>query len=71
MTKNNTTIQDKIAALDELVAWFDGDTFRLEQALDIFAKAEKLATAIEADLATIKNDIELVKRRFDADTEEA
>ena len=63
MTKNKT-IQDKTAELNELVAWFDSEEFALEQALDVFKRAEKLAEEIEADLAALKNDITLVKKSF-------
>lgn len=62
--KNNTSIQEKTAQLDQLVAWFDGDDFELERALDKFAEAEKLAEEIEHDLATLKNNIEIVKTKF-------
>jgi len=66
MTKNkNSTIQEKIAALEELVAWFDSDEFTLEVALDKFKEAEKLAGEIETDLSELKNDIEVVKQKFD------
>lgn len=65
MSKSNPTIQEKTQQLEELVAWFDSDDFVLEQALDRFKAAEKLAIDIEADLTTLKNDIEVVKQKFD------
>lgn len=66
MTKNNdTTIQEKITKLDTLVAWFDSDEFSLEMALDKFKAAEELATEIENDLNSLKNDIQVVKQKFD------
>ena len=66
MTKNdNMTIQEKIAKLDSLVAWFDGDEFTLETALDKFKIAEQLAGEIEKDLTSLKNDIQVVKQKFD------
>jgi exodeoxyribonuclease VII small subunit len=63
-TKNKPTISEKTAHLDELVAWFDGDDFELEKALDKFSEAEKLATEIEGDLSALKNNIEVVRRKF-------
>lgn len=66
MTKNKK-IQEKTAELTELVAWFDSDAFVLEQALDKFKEAEKLAQDIEQDLATLRNDIEVVKKSFDSE----
>ncbi len=65
MSKSDQTIQQKTTKLEELVAWFDSDDFVLEQALDKFTEAEKLAAEIEADLMAIKNDITVVKQKFD------
>ncbi|MEO7904208.1 MAG: hypothetical protein ABIR91_00270 [Candidatus Saccharimonadales bacterium] len=65
MTKNNMTIADKTAALNDMVAWFDSDEFELEKALDRFAEAEKLAGQIEADLTALKNTITVAKMTFD------
>jgi len=63
-SKNNLSIAEKTAKLDQLVAWFDGDDFELEKALDKFSEAEKLAEEIEQDLQALKNDIEVVKTKF-------
>jgi exodeoxyribonuclease VII small subunit len=63
-TKNKLTIAQKTAKLDELVAWFDAEDFELEQALDVFTQAEKLAQEIEEDLKALKNNIEIVKTKY-------
>jgi exonuclease VII small subunit len=62
--KNNASIAEKTIQLNELVAWFDGDEFELEQAIDKFAAAEKLAAEIEADLLAMKNNITVLKKKF-------
>lgn len=67
MTKNNKTVHEKTAELDELVAWFNSDDFALEEAVVKFKQAEALAEEIEKDLMSIKNDIEIVKQKFDRD----
>ena len=67
MTQSNKTIQQKIGELDELVAWFDSDEFTLETALEKFKTAEKLAEEIEHDLGDLKNEITVVKQRFDGE----
>lgn len=64
----NTTIQQKIIELDGLVAWFDSDEFSLELALEKFKTAEALAVGIEKDLADLKNDIQVVKQKFDSES---
>jgi exodeoxyribonuclease VII small subunit len=63
--KNERSIAEKTSQLDELIAWFDSDDFELEKALDKFKEAEKLAAEIEHDLMKLKNNIEVVKARFD------
>lgn len=68
MTKSNDkTIQQKIIELDGLVVWFDSDDFVLETALEKFKTAETLAEEIEKDLAALKNDIQVVKQKFDSE----
>lgn len=67
MSGTNKTISEKTAALDELVSWFDSDDFTLEAALDKFKQAEALAKEIETDLASLKNDIQVVKQKFDSE----
>ncbi|MEP7204686.1 MAG: exodeoxyribonuclease VII small subunit [Candidatus Saccharibacteria bacterium] len=67
MSKPNKSIQEKTAELSELVAWFDSEDFTLETALDKFKQAEALADSIEADLTTLKNDIQIVKQKFDSE----
>ena len=62
--KNNLTVAEKTAKLDELVAWFDSGDFELEMALDKYTEAEKLAQEIEKDLLALKNNIEIVKAKF-------
>lgn len=59
------SIAEKTAELDKLIAWFDSDEFELEKALDKFSAAEVLAGEIEKDLMNLKNNIEVVKARFD------
>lgn len=61
----NKTIAQKTAELSELVAWFDSEDFNLEIALEKFNQAEKLAVNIEKDLNQIKNEISIVKKKFD------
>lgn len=65
MSAKNNTIREKTAKLDDMIAWFDGDDFELEQALAKFTEAEKLAQEIEKDLLGLKNDIIIIKERFD------
>lgn len=67
MVNKDKTIQEKMTELSELVTWFDSDDFTLEAALDTFKSAEKLASDIEQDLSSLKNDIQIVKQKFDSE----
>ena len=61
------TVQEKMTELSELVAWFQSPAFSLEEALETYKKAELLAEEIEKELSKLKNDITVVKKKFDSD----
>lgn len=61
------TINQKMSELDELIAWFNSDSFELEAAVDMFKKAEGLAGEIENGLMEMKNTITVLGERFDQD----
>jgi exodeoxyribonuclease VII small subunit len=65
MSTKKRSIAEKTAELDKLVGWFDSDNFELEQALDKFKEAEKLAAEIEEDLLALKNEVNVIKKKFD------
>lgn len=65
---NKKSVQEKLTDLSELVGWFQGASFKLESALDKFKEAEALAEEIEKDLTKLKNDIKIVKKRFDTES---
>ena len=67
MSSENITIAEKTAELAKLVEWFDSEDFSLEEALDKYKDAEKLAADIEQDLKSLKNDIQIVKQKFDTE----
>lgn len=47
------------------MAWFEGDDFTLEQSIEKFNEAKKLADEIQADLNDFKNKITVVQKQFD------
>ncbi len=63
--KSNETVAKKLARLGELVAWFESDEFVLEEAIERFKEAQKLADEVEADLSKLKNEITVLKKKFD------
>lgn len=68
MSEQNKSVQAKLTELSELVAWFQSASFTLEDALGKFKDAEALAEEIEKDLTKLKNDIQVVKKRFDTES---
>jgi exonuclease VII small subunit len=68
MSDQNKSVQEKLADLADLVSWFQGKSFKLEDALAKYKEAEKLAEDVEKDLTKLKNDIEVVKKRFDTES---
>lgn len=66
-TTKGKTVQEKLNELSELVAWFQSPEFKLEDAFDKFKQSETLAEEIEKDLTKLKNDIQVVKKKFDTE----
>ena len=64
-TKKTKNLQDKIAELGDMVAFFDTDDFDIEQALEKYKAAEKLSEEIREQMSEVKNEINVLKERFD------
>jgi len=64
-TKKIETLQEKINRLGEMVAFFDTDDFDIEQALEKYKTAEKLSEEIREQMVDVKNEIAILKERFD------
>ncbi len=56
----DTTIEQDIAELQRLTAWFEGDEFQLDQAIKKYHQAKKLADRIDQRLTDTKNTITLM-----------
>jgi exodeoxyribonuclease VII small subunit len=67
MSEKNKTVQEKLSELAELVTWFQSPAFTLEEALEKYKQSEALAEEIEKDLTKLKNDIKIVKKKFDSE----
>lgn len=63
--KNNHSLAQEIAQLDELASWFEQDDFDLEEALVKFEETTKVADSIDEKLTKIENKITVLKARFD------
>ena len=58
------SLNRKIEKLDSEVEWFYSDDFKLEEAIERYKLASKLAKEIERDLAELKNEIEVLSEDF-------
>ena len=65
-TTTKKTVSQKMSDLSTLVAWFESDEFVIEQAVEKYKEAEKLARDIEHDLESLKNEVTVLKQQFDA-----
>ncbi len=59
--QTNKTITKKISELDEAVEWFYSDDFTLDEAVQKYQAAHKIAQEIEQDLVELKNEVEVLE----------
>ena len=57
-------LNQKLKDLDMQVEWFYSDEFKLEEAVEKYKEASKLAKEIEEDLNNLKNEIEVLSKDF-------
>lgn len=62
----NKTINKQIEELNQIIKWFDSDDFELEEAIVKINEATELAEQIEQKLEKIKNEVTIVKNKFDS-----
>ena len=63
MSENVTkpkSIEKRITELDQQTEWFYSDDFSLDQALEKYQAATKLAQEIDQDLTLLKNQVEVL-----------
>lgn len=66
MSANDKTIQQQMETLQQLIDWFDSDEFVLEVAIEKYHEAEALAAEIDQRLNDVKNEITVLKEKFDS-----
>lgn len=67
MSKINNKITSKMQQLEDIINWFDSDEFMIDLAIDKYKQAQSLARDIETDLLSIKNEVEVLKKKFDTE----
>lgn len=63
--QNDLSVQEQIDKLNTLMEWFERDDVDIEEALAKFEEADVLARDIEHRLSSLKNEITVLKERFD------
>ena len=64
--KNDKTIEQMMAELNERIAWFQGDDFNLDEAEQRFVEARQLAKDITAALDDMQHEITVLSEDFSA-----
>lgn len=64
-SKSEPTLQQQLAELDAVLAWFDRPDIDLDEALQRFDQGVKLAESAKAKLLHLENKIIVLKQRFD------
>lgn len=62
---DQTSLQDQINELENLVTWFEQDDVDLEEAIAKFEQGSQLAEQIKERLNSLENKITVLKQRFD------
>lgn len=58
-------VKDLITEFEEIIAWFDNEDIDIEQATKKLEQGSALAEEIKKQLAESKNQIEVIKQKFD------
>ena len=58
------SLNQKIEELNAKVEWFYSDEFKLDEAVERYKEAVKLAKEVEKDLKDLKNEIEVLSEDF-------
>lgn len=57
MKENNLTLEEKIAKIERETAWFEGDDFVLEKAIEKYKEIVALVAEVEKELTELENTI--------------
>lgn len=57
MKENNLTLEEKIAKIEREIAWFEGDDFVLDKAIEKYKEIIALVAEVEKELTELENTI--------------
>lgn len=64
--QTHSTTSEKIEKLEELLTWFESEEITIEEALVKYEEALQLSKELEAQLKDAKNQVEIIKKKFNA-----
>ena len=70
MSREDKNLKELMAEFEQVVGWFDSDELDIEDATKKFEEGAELAELIKARLEEAKNEIEIVKKKFDGNASE-
>ncbi len=60
----------ELKELEQIVEWFESSDADLDAALPKFERGMELATRLKKHLDQIENKVEVIKKKFDADSDQ-
>ena len=57
MKESNLTLEEKIAKIERETAWFEGDDFVLEKAIEKYKEIIALVAEVEKEMTELENTI--------------
>lgn len=66
MLAKTQTVQQLIDELESLLEWFESDAVTVEQSVEKYETATRIAAEIEERLKVAKNQITIIKEKYSA-----
>ena len=62
--ESNQTVEEKIAELDALLAWFESEDVTVDEALRKYERAQVLSKELSTALKEAQNKVEVIKQKY-------
>jgi exodeoxyribonuclease VII small subunit len=67
-TQKVLSFEEKLAKLEQIVAWFESDDVTLNESMQQFEQGMKLAQELEKELKAAENQVNVLKEKFTKNT---
>jgi exodeoxyribonuclease VII small subunit len=65
MSAQRETVAEKLEKLESLLTWFESEEITIEESLKKYEEALQLAKEVEELLEKAKNNVEIIKQKFE------